>query len=190
MADRVVLALEKLYDDVVARFVAEETTCEFDFGWRTPAEQSNVVNRIVWVPGDEAGNVGATGSAKYPGRTPARPIATILERFYVVISSHDPSDPENERKQYATTRLLSDAWERACYLAAHGTFKIESRRWIQTKNERRLGAALRIICTVEAMVPDEPYTAVTLDTDDATAVIDMSDDTAVIETLIVSGDET
>lgn len=186
------LAFEKLYDDVVARFAAEgvytgSTAVVQPFGWRSPFEQYDGVNRIAWVPGDVSGNAGTVKPAKYPGRLPRRPLATLHERFYVVVSSFDPADYENERKQYVATRLLRDAWHRACYLAAHGTWTIESETWIQTHNERRLGAALRVVCTIEAMVPDEVLEQ--MPTDGAQAVIVQSE-LSVDETLTVARDAT
>ena len=182
------LALEKLYDDVVARFALDGLDgVDQPFGWRKPAEQISGVNRIVWVPGDASGNVGVVRPAKYPGRLPRRSLATLMERFHVKISSYDPSDYENERKQYAGTRLLADAWHRACYLAAHGTWAIESESWIMVRNERRLGAALQIVCTIESMIPDEAVSQ--MEIDGARAVIDQSE-LSVTETLTVNaGDE-
>jgi hypothetical protein len=174
------LALEQLYNDVVARFTAEGTSCTSLFGWRVPAQQV-LGARIAWVPGDPSGNAGQDGPARNPGRNP-RPIGTLRELFHVIISSSDLTAPENELRQYKATRLLRDAWHRAVYLAAHGTFAIQSETWIVEKNERRFGAALRIVCVIESMIPDEPATTAPVDT---SAVIDVSslDQT---ETLTVS----
>jgi hypothetical protein len=185
------LALEKLYDDVVARFAAEGEYTGVNvvaqpFGWRFPSEQYDGINRIVWVPGDPQGNVGVVKAPKYPGQLPRRPLATLLERFYVTVSSYDPTDYENERKQYAATRLLRDAWHRACYLAAHGTWRIESEAWVTIRNERRLGTALRIVCTIEAMVPDAAVAQ--MPTEAARAVIEQSE-LSTTETNTVLGDD-
>jgi hypothetical protein len=147
------LALEKLYADVTARFAAEGTPAVNVFGWRQPALQQVHVARISWVPGDATGSVGRVGPARNPGRDP-RPLATLREYFTVTIATSDPTAPEDEMKQYIATRLLRDAWHRAVYLAAHGTFTIESERWMTDRKERRYGAALRVLCTIEAMVPD------------------------------------
>lgn len=160
MAD--VLALEHLFDAVVARFTAEGTVAVNAFGWRVPA-QHPVGARIAWVPGDPAGNVGVVLPARNPGRNP-RPIATLSELFTVEISAQDPTAPEDERAQYRVVRLLRDAWHRAVHLAVHGTFAIRSETWLIDKKERRHGATLRIICSIEAMVPDEAQETAPVDT--------------------------
>lgn len=156
------LALEKLYNDVVDRFAGEGTICDNLFGWRIPAQQV-IGPRIAWVPGDPSGSAGEDGPARNPGRNP-RPIGTLHELFYVVISASDASAPENEFLQYKATRLLRDAWHRAVYLAARGTFQIKSETWVVDKNERRFGSALRVVCTIQSMIPDEPLVGVPVDT--------------------------
>jgi hypothetical protein len=177
----VVLALPRLYDAVVARFAADAAALEQDppavppaqpFGWRAPAQQPRGA-RIVWVPGDDSsGDLGELGPAKQPGRDPARPLATLGELFTVYLEAHDGSAPENERAQYQATRELFDAWWRAVYLAAHGTVTVEDARWMTARKERRFGATLRVLASVEAMVPDAPYAYAPLDT---RAVIDVEE---------------
>jgi hypothetical protein len=150
----VVLALEQLYDAVAARFAAEGTAGEFVFGWRTPAQQ-HTGPRLAWVPGDPSGSLGRWLPARNPGRAP-RPIGTLGELFTVHLSAQDPDAPEDERAQYKITRLLFDAWYRAVYLAARGTFEILSTNWIDAKNIRRFGAALRVVVQLQAELPDAP----------------------------------
>lgn len=166
MADT--LALEQLFSDVVARFAGDGTACANLFGWRAPAQQV-IGPRIAWVPGDASGTVGQDGPARNPGRNP-RSIGTLRELFQCVISSSDPTDPENELLQYRATRLLRDAWHRAVYLAARGTFQIRSEAWLIDKNERRFGTALRIVCEIESMIPDEPLPIAPVDTGAVIAV--------------------
>lgn len=156
------LALEKLYGDVVTLFAAEGTNCSNTFGWRAPAQQV-IGPRIAWVPGDASGSVGENGIARNPGRNP-RSLGTLHELFQVVISSSDPSDPENEMLQYKATRLLRDAWHRAVHRSARGTFQIRSEAWVIDKNERRFGTALRIVGAIESMIPDEPLPIAPVDT--------------------------
>ncbi len=151
MADPV-LALELLYDAVVARFALEGPVCAQPFGWRFVAQHHEGA-RIVWVPGNPAGAVGRIGPARNPGGEP-RSLGTLAEQFYVVISAQDATAPENERLQYRATRLLRDYWFRALYLAARGTFTIETEEWLVDKKERRFGTALRVVGTIQAMIPD------------------------------------
>jgi hypothetical protein len=155
------LALPKLYTDVKARFSAESTTANVVFGWREPAKQINQgpgrANRICIVPGDESGDIGEITSARNPGRNP-RPLATLNEVFSVYVFGWDSSAPEDELKQYIATRFLYDAWYRAVYLAAHGTFQVLSAKWVTTQMERRFGAEILAVYAIESMIPDSPWT--------------------------------
>ena len=51
MADT--LALEKLFDDVAARFTAESTAITQSFGWRERGKQMVQPAHIDWIPGDD-----------------------------------------------------------------------------------------------------------------------------------------
>ncbi len=158
------LALERLYDAVSARFVAEGTDAPNVFGWRARSlQREDGKSRIAWVPGDPSGNAGSEAPARQPGRNP-RPIATFAELFTVEIIGVDPDAGEDERAQWKATRLLRDAWFRAVYLAAHGTFSIKSQVWLVDKTQRRFGTMLRIVATIDSMVPDEPLASAPLKT--------------------------
>lgn len=172
MADT--LALEYLYQQVTTLFTNEGTTVfgaavDQPFGWR---EENKMLTgpRIVWTPGDPSGNAGKMMSARNPGRLPARPLATLLELFTCTISAEDPSSPEDESLQYKCTRLLFDAWLRGVYLAARGTYTIESVGWVDRQKERRFGAALRVVGTVQAMIPDSQLPSAPVDTSAVIAV--------------------
>lgn len=164
------LALPLLYDAVRTRMDAdtlaldpEATPVPQPFGWREPAKRTGTM-RIVWIPGDdESGDLGEFGAARNPGRNP-RSLATLRELFTVYIEAVDPSAPESELAQYTATRLLFDAWLRAVHLAAHGTFTIESTGWVIEKATRRYGATLRVLGSIEAMVPDAPLAVAPVDT--------------------------
>lgn len=160
------LALTKLYDDVVALFAAENTAVPNLFGWRASGQQLTTGPRIVWIPGDETGDMGELGAAIQPGRDP-RSLATLVELFTIEVSSADQSSAataENERAQYQICRDLFDAWYRAVYLSAHGNVAIESVGWVTEKKERRYGATIRAVCTINAMIPDETPTFAPVDT--------------------------
>lgn len=160
MADT--LALDKLFDDVVARFALDGLAVPNLFGWRPPPQKLTLGNRIIWTPGDDDdgtfGEVTAVGVQ--PGRNP-RSLATVLETFTVRILAADTLDPEDERAQYRAVRFLYDAWYRACWLAARTTFVVTDQRWLIEKKERRYGAGLRVLCTVQAMIPDVAATDAT-----------------------------
>lgn len=178
-----ILALEALFDAVKARFTAEGPTAANVFGWRQPA-QLPVGARIVWIPGDPAGNAGAALPPRGPGGNP-RSLATYEEQFTVEISSSDPTAPEDERKQYHAVRLLRDAWHRAVYLAARGTFQIRSETWLIDRKERRHGAVLRIVVELQGMVPDAVQATAPVDT--GAAIASSSLDTT--ENVVVAGPE-
>jgi hypothetical protein len=172
MAD--VLALEVLFDAVVARFAAEtpdgQTPVPNLFGWREPAQKMTTGARILWIPGDPNGSLGDLLPATQPGRNP-RSLATIDEAFTVEILSHDATALEVERAQYHVTRLLFDAWYRAVYHAMPGRVRIISHEWITDRKERRFGAGIRAVCAVSAMIPDAPLEQLTVD-DNPVAIVD------------------
>jgi hypothetical protein len=169
------LALEQLYAAVVTRFTAEGTAAANVFGWRASAQQIAGGARIAWKPGTPSGDLGKLGPARNPGRNP-RPIATLRELFTVDISAVDPAAPEDESAQYHATRMLYDAWLRAVHLAAYGTYTVESEQWLIDKLNRRHGTAVRVVCSIEAMVPDLVQTTVDTDTSADVTVILGSDD--------------
>lgn len=166
------LALENLYTQVVAQFAAEGTLLANAFGWReyrkhvTNAAPGGVLgNRLIWLPGNEAGDgdAGKLLPPRYPGNNP-RSLGTLGELFTVYVLGCDPTAPENELAQYKVTRFNFDAWYRAVYLAAYGTFTIESVKWDRTKTERQHGAMLVAVCTIQAMIPDVTYPSAPVDT--------------------------
>lgn len=155
----VIFPVTRLYDAVRARFLAESVPVAMLFGWRTPFQQLETGNRIVWVPGDPDGALGELLPPKYPGRNP-RALANLGELFYVEISAADVADPENERAQYQATRELFDTWLRAVQLAAHGTYRVVSAKWLTEKNDRRHGAAIRAVVSIQSVVFDQVFEGV------------------------------
>jgi hypothetical protein len=173
----VIFALEHLFDSVVERFAEEGTLIENTFGWKEPPRQSTSLNRIVWVPGDASASLGDLGAPRYPGSLPARPLAMLLESFTCVIVGADPQEKEVDRAQYRQARLNYDAWLRAVYLAAVGTFAIKSQAWDIKRMEGRFGACIKVVGTIQAVIPDEPFTfADVTTTGEATAVLGTTED--------------
>lgn len=144
----VTLALPKLFDDVGALMHDVGYTVPHVFGWRERDKRSGK-RRIVWEPGDN-GNGGTIGPARQPGRNP-RSVATLFELFTVWIEAQESSTPENERAQYQATRELYDAW----YLAAESAsknFRQISLAWVIDKTDRRFGATLKVVGSIEAAI--------------------------------------
>ena len=158
----IILALEKLYDDVVARFASEGIAITNSFGWREPAKQLTQPAHINWVPGDE-GNFGTMQGPKFPGRNP-RPLWTPRELFTCYIQGYDATGPTDERKQWKATRLVFDSWARAIYLAAYGTVLIDRVQWVTDKKEFRFGATLRVVGAMLAETPDSAAATAPIDT--------------------------
>lgn len=157
-----VLALEHLFDAVVARFALEGTNVPNVFGWREPAKQSPAP-RICWVPGDPNGAAGALSAPRNTAARNPRSLATLNEFVTIEIYGQDPTKPEEERAQYRATRLLFDAWLRAVYLAAHGTYRVASTNWVNAKAGRNHGTCLRVVLSLEAVVPDSALEAAPVD---------------------------
>ncbi len=149
-----ILSLERLFDAVAERFSDDGTAADNHLGWREPAK-SPTGPRITWAPGDPAGNLGELGGAVSPGRVP-RPLATLNELVTVELQAVDVSARENERAQYHAARVLFDAWYRAVYLAAHGTFTVRSVAWMRDRTVRVYGACIRCVLELQSAVLDEP----------------------------------
>ena len=173
----VVFALEHLFDKVVQRFADEQTLIDNVFGWKEPPRQGGNINRIIWTPGDPSGSLGDDAGPRYPGSPPARPLGMLLETFTCTIVGANPQAKEDDRAQYNQVRLNYDAWRRAVYKAAVGTFTIKSQTWDIKRKEGRMGAAVIVVATIQAPVLDEPFTFAPLNTaGEATAVLITSED--------------
>lgn len=167
------LALENLFNTVQASFVADGIHAVNLFGWRIPT-QHPYGPRVAWVPGDPSNSVGLTTAPRGPGGNP-RALGMLNELCTVYITAQDPSDPENEQAQYHIVRMLHDAWFRAVYKAAHGTFYIRSEGWETKRSERRHGATLRVVFEIQAPVldrlPDPPLIDDGIDQDNITDAV-------------------
>lgn len=147
-------AIPNLYAAVKARFTLDSTQVVNLFGWRTPDQRIVQGARICWLPGDdESGDAGALAPAKYPGGYP-RSLGTLRELFTLIILVSDQGNPENELAQYNATRLVFDAWYRAAYLAAYGTFEVQDVSWLNGVKDRRYGAGMRVLVAIDSMIPD------------------------------------
>lgn len=131
------------------------TVPKFAFGTREPAKR-DALPRIVFVPGDDS-DVGEVGPVVKPGRNP-RPLATLHELVTVFVEGFDGTAglAEDELAQWKATRLLFDAFLRAIYLAAYGTYAIRSTKWLNERSTRRHGYAIACVLSVGSMVPDAP----------------------------------
>lgn len=174
----IVFALPHLFDAVAARFTDEGTNVPMAFGWLAPNEQMRTTSRIVWSPGDASGNLGALGAGKYPGGNP-RQLATLEELCTVEITAADTPSTD-ERKQYQAVRELYDAWLRAVYLAAHGTYRIVSGAWVGGDRARRMGATLRVVIAVQAPVFDEALETEAVEIEAATIDVEQLDVTETV----------
>jgi hypothetical protein len=149
------LALPWLYRAVKARFAEDRMAVPVVFGWRQRAQRGEGDPRVLFTPGDDQdGSVGDVTAARYPGRAPARSLGTLNELFTVTIWAADKESPEDELAQYEACRFLFDAWYRAAYLVATDTLVVRDVSWVTDMKDRRYGAALRVLCSIQAMLPD------------------------------------
>jgi hypothetical protein len=149
-----VLAWDVVYDSIVARFAELASPATFAFGWREP-EVLEETPRIVFVPGDDTTNdIGEVTPPRNVGEV-ARDLLQIGELFTIYIAARDDTDRENERLQYRVSRFLLDDFLAALYLAATGTHRIVSLRWVRPKAALRTGGSIRVVVALEAPVPDE-----------------------------------
>jgi len=158
-----ILALENLYNGVRAYFDANGWTKVYQpFGWREPAQQQTVEDRIAWVPGDRSGFVGELEGTTQPGGVP-RYLATLNEVFHVVVSTWaDEKEPESELLAWRSTRILWGRWYEAAFHVAQGTFTIRRQEWVQIHKERRSGTALIATITIQSPMYSDEWTIIPL----------------------------
>ena len=84
--------------------------------------------------------------------------------FTVYVEGYDATDARSERAQYQITRELWDAYYRALYLSAHGTFEVLSMKWDTSKNTAQRGAMLVATIAIQAMIPDAALETAPADT--------------------------
>lgn len=158
------LAITNLFDTVVQSFEDDGAQITCQFGWRERGRKMNVTPpRIVWVPGDDkSGEIGTVAAPRSPGYVDAmgdRSLATLHENVTVYCCARNNATPEDERDQYVACRLLFDALVRALHHAVHGVYSIGKPAWVRGPNnsERPYGAAIRVVLTLQAVIPDTPF---------------------------------
>jgi len=154
--------LTNLYDKVVASFDEDGIDCNFSFGWRQPETHKTARRQIIFIPGDESGSLGDLVAPRSPGRNP-RALHNLDELFTVRVEAIDMKAPESERAQYQAARELFDCFVRAMYLAAHGTYDVQALDWDTSKKARRNGAAIVMIASIKAIIPDVTHDVVPVD---------------------------
>jgi hypothetical protein len=163
-------ALEKLYNDVKARFTLDGTAGTFDFGWQAATRQDLAPPTLIWIPGVyPEGTAGQIDPARSPGRNP-RPLATWQELFTVDLTAADntvlPATAGYEIAQWKACRALFDEWLRAVHRAGYGTFEIVSLHWLTGKSRPHPhGAALRIVGAIQGMIADRTAATAPVDTE-------------------------
>jgi hypothetical protein len=150
-------AVPHLIAGVAAVFADDGCVAPQLFGKRQRDSQPTTIRRVVWLPGDDRSKkFGTLGPPRDPG-IPPRSIATTHELTTVYIHAADVALPEQQLAQYAEVRALYDAWVRAVYLTAHGTYEILDLSYHESQNERTFGSCIRVLLSIQADVPDMPY---------------------------------
>lgn len=152
-----------------ADLLVRVTDLEAVFGWREVHRQQTKPRRVVWVPGDPTGKAGKLlGATKAPIATStrtgqaakARNLADLDELFTVYVQAYDPTDPDNELKQYNEARLLFDALIAAIYRSSHeghavGVVHVDDPIWSVNQNEQKHGGRLTVVGRVRSPIPDD-----------------------------------
>lgn len=165
------LALEYAYEVLTDLFASRDdlTDVSIRFGWREPDKKIDgmVKPKVTLVPGDTGGKVGKVASAKWPGDRQlsyqSRPIGTLHELLTIYCYAVDADNRESEIHQYAAVRNLWDDVYAALWRAFHGQFTVDDMAYTHESNERRFGAEIRTLITIQARLDDkfEGYTVET-----------------------------
>lgn len=164
-------ALTELVKRVRDRFIADAAAADppttpvpVTFGWREPMTQRQTSHRIIFVAGDDSGwNLGSLSAPESPQVAVARPLAQLDEVFTAYVEAEDVTAPADEENQYLAARQLYDAFYRAVY-GARIPHRILSQRWVVDRTVAYAGAAIRVVGTVSAIVPDAPRGTAPADT--------------------------
>lgn len=157
------LALEYAFDVLTDLFKARVDLRETSirFGWREPDKKLDGMARskVTLVPGDTSGKIGKIASAKWPGDRQlsyqSRPIGTLHELMTVYCYAVDTENREVELKQYVAVRDLWDDVYSALWRAFHGQFTVDDLGYTHESNERRFGAEIRALITIQARLDDK-----------------------------------
>lgn len=161
------LAWVALYDATTALLKEERPDCVSVFGWRAHTRNQDKPASIGWHPGDPQGLVGDLFA---PSNTIVRPnasLATLKEQFTIFCHARPPitKRPAEEIENYAAARALFDAFMRAVTAASFevgtaGRLLFSKLGWELDKNERPMGATIRVLATLEAAILRTPIVAV------------------------------
>lgn len=147
----VTLAIPHLYDAVAAHFAAEGAQIPMLFGWREAAEQLRSDVRIVWIPGDPAGNLGRVGPPKYPSKGQ---LLTVFELVTVQITAAVTAELSTSRAQYQRVTEVRDQFLSALHRSAVGTYSVTQALWMGMHADavRRWGASIKLVIEVQSPV--------------------------------------
>lgn len=143
-------ALDSMFEGVVSYFEANNIKIPNHFGWREVNRHKTTESRIVWVPGDEGGQIGSIGAPRNTGQNP-RHLAQVGELFTVYLSSFAKDNPEDEKSQYRESRRLFHLWYQAAHATAYGTFEVLDHAYDQSQKERSHG--VMVVATVQIQAP-------------------------------------
>ena len=136
------MSLPQLFDAVKARLEAAGVTAEVVFGERQPPQQLNQgtgrANRVVFAPGDDAGNLGTYDAPVKPGRA-ARSLWDWMLLARVYVWAYDPSAPEDEIVQWKAVVELHDLVIEAIHAFCSAFYAPTSPKNVAKPNERRFG---------------------------------------------------
>jgi hypothetical protein len=148
-----VTALATLHTRLVAGMAALELEVVPEFGAAYLHTRTDLAQKVVLAPGDEALSLGKLGPPQGPGGDIERRIASLDELFRIYVAAYDTTAPGDPKLQYVTTRDLFNtvfAVTRSSYRA----FLPVSCKWVVGSVAAPFGAALMMVASVRDSIVD------------------------------------
>lgn len=141
-------------------FTAQGVQSSVHFGWSKPAEQKHdsLPGRVVFVPGDASGKVGAYGVASQAnllGVDPVLQTQAELVTIYVWARDADFSRAQSDIYNYRAVTALSDWVLRALFAAAEGRLGFDPPTWV-VQPQNTLGKEMLLGVTLRRPITSQP----------------------------------
>lgn len=124
-------ALEELFEGVEAYLTERGAAVSMAFGWLCRDEHGGIDSRITWTPGDGGDNVGTLAPDAITARIGGERVLGRQQQLcrIAITVPGDPTDPDNERKQWVNTLTLFSAVYAALRAVGAGQVEVVSTRY-------------------------------------------------------------